>query len=119
MKNPLQAMLEAGVVEATDFPPESRYHGLATRRITGPDGIEHPYLARRFVPDQAGFSTLRLHRVSQGERLDQIAAKEIGNPELFWMLCDANGVIWPEELEKLDQKIRITLPRGVLGAEEN
>lgn len=111
-------MLEAGVVEATDFPPESRYHGISTKRITGSSGIEHPYLARRFVPDPVEFATLRNHRLAQGERLDQITARELGNPESFWMLCDANGAIWPEELEELDRMIRITLPRGVPGTEE-
>ncbi len=118
MKNPLQAMLEAGVVEATDFPPDSRYHGLGTRTFIGPDGVEQPYLQRRFIPDPDEFSTLRYHRVKQSERLDQVAAQEIGNAEAFWMLCDANGVIWPEELEDLDQKIRITLSRGVPSAED-
>lgn len=118
MKNPLQAMLEAGVVDATDFPPDSRYHGLPTKRFKATGGVEHPYLARRFVPDPEEFSTIRNHRITQGERLDQIAAQEIGNPEAFWMLCDANGVLWPEDLEELDQTVRITLPRGVQGSED-
>ena len=50
MKNPIQAMFEAGVVERTDFPPESRYHGVSTSVIAGPDGRAITYLRRRFAP---------------------------------------------------------------------
>ena len=34
----------------------------------------------------------------QGERLDNIAAAFLGDPELFWRLSDANGAMRPEEL---------------------
>lgn len=113
MKNPIQAMLQAGVVERTDFPPESRYHGIPTRQVTGPDGVTRTYLARRFAPDPDSFHTQRLRRTKQGERLDQIAAAEIGDPLAFWMLCDANGSLWAEELEATGTPVRITLPQGV------
>ena len=36
MKNPIQAMFEAGIVEPTDFPPESRYHGIPTHDVRRP-----------------------------------------------------------------------------------
>jgi hypothetical protein len=116
MKNPIQAMFEAGVVEATDFPPESRYHGLPARMAQGPDGTTIPYLSRRLVPDPERFADLRERRVAQGERLDQIAAAEIGDAEAWWQLCDANGAIWPDDLETLDTRLRLTLPADVPGA---
>lgn len=119
MTNPIQAMFEAGVVEATDFPPESRYHGVPTATLTGPDGREIAYLRRRFVPPPEAFATRGYHRVTEGERLDQIAAAEIGNPEAFWLLCDGAGAIWPEELEQAGLLLRLTLPAGVPGAEED
>lgn len=118
MKNPIQAMFEAGVVQRTDFPPESRYHGVPTAQIAGPDGRPVTYLARRLSPQPDDFVTQKLHRTRQGERLDQISAVEIGNATAFWMLCDANGAIWAEELEVQDTEIRITLPAGVPGPEE-
>ena len=118
MKNPIQAMFEAGVVERTDFPPESRYHGVPTSVIAGPGGRAITYLRRRFAPPPEAFHTQRLRRIRQGERLDQIAAVEIGNPEAFWMLCDANGSLWAEELEGEGVALRITLPAGVPGPEE-
>jgi hypothetical protein len=118
MKNPIQQMFEAGVVERTDFPPESRYHGLPTAQITRTDGVIITYLKRRFAPAPEEFVTRHLHRTLQGERLDQIAAVEIGDPEAFWMLCDANGSIWAEELEATGIRLRITLPQGVPAPEE-
>lgn len=116
MKNPIQAMFEAGIVEATDFPPESRYHGLATQTIPGVDGRPLTYLRRRFVPAPEAFATQGYRITAQGERLDQIAASVIGDPTGFWRLCDANGAIWAEELEETGKELRLTLPQGVPGA---
>ena len=49
---------------------------------------------------------------------DRIAARLTGNPEQFWMLCDANGAIWPGELEQPEARIRQTLPADVPGPED-
>ena len=119
MKNPVQAMLEAGVVEATDFPADSRYHGLPTRTWTAPDGRQVPYVARRFSPPPEAFATLGFRRTAEGDRLDRIAAEAVGNPQAFWLHCDANGAIWPEELEETGREVRLTLPEGVPGTEED
>jgi hypothetical protein len=54
----------------------------------------------------------------QGERLDLIAAAELGDPEMFWMLMDANGALWAEELEQTGTEVHITWPQGVLAPEE-
>jgi|SRR5690606_19053979 hypothetical protein len=115
MKNPIQAMYEAGIVEATDFPADSRYHGVPTRTFTAPDGRQIPYLARRFTPPPDAFATVGYRVVAEGERLDQIAAETLGNPEAFWLHCDANGAIWPDELEAPGTELRLTLPEGVPG----
>jgi len=118
MKNPIQAMFEAGIIEATDFPPESRYHGVPTTTFTAPDGRVIPYLTRRLAPPSEAFATVGYRIVAEGERLDQIAATAIGNPEMFWLLCDADGAIWPEELEVAGRELRLTLPQGVPGPAE-
>ncbi|NVO58265.1 LysM domain-containing protein [Rhodobacteraceae bacterium B1Z28] len=111
-------MFEAGVVEATDFPPESRYHGVPTKTLVAPDGRQIAYLARRFVPHPEGFATQGYRITRQGERLDQIAAAAIGDPLGFWRLCDANGTVRAEELEVTGAEIRLTLPEFVPGPEE-
>lgn len=118
MRNPIQAMFEAGIVEATDFSPESRYSGLPTKTLEGPDGQVISYVVRRFSPQPEAFATQAYRITTEGERLDQIAAAEFGNPEGFWQLCDANGALFAEELEDAGKELRLTLPAGVPGAED-
>jgi hypothetical protein len=118
MKNPIQAMFEAGVLQRTDFPPESRYHGVPTATVDGPGSQPVPYLKRRLSPPPEAFATRHVRLTRQGERLDLIAAAEFGDPEAFWMLMDANGAIWPEELEADGAAVRITRPQGVPAPEE-
>jgi len=119
MKNPIQAMFEAGVVERTDFPPESRYHGVPTAQVTGADGQPVTYLRRRLSPPPEAFALRHVRATKQGERLDRIAAAETGDPEMFWMLMDANGALWAEELEETGAEVRITWPQGVPAPEED
>jgi hypothetical protein len=119
MSNLLETLFGAGLLPKTDFPPGSRYHGSAVRTRPGPDGAPVAYLARRFCPDPARFATLSIHRVGAGERLDQIAARLIGDPEQFWALCDANGAVWPQELEAEGRRVRVTLPIDVPAPKEN
>jgi len=97
--------------------PTSRYFGLETRILERPDGTKVAYIARRLVPATDRFATLSFHTVIQGERPDHVAAKHLGDPEQFWRLADANGVLHPNELtERIGAKIRITLPEGIPGA---
>lgn len=113
MSNPLEALFGAGLLPRTDFPPQSRYHGIAVRFIDGPDGTPVAYLARRWVPPSERFATLSVLRTAEGDRLDRITARLIGDPEQFWQLCDANGALWPEDLETPETPIRHTLPVDV------
>jgi hypothetical protein len=101
---------------STNFTPTSRYHGIETAETTAPDGRKIIYLRRRFLPSPRRFALLQEHTVAQGERPDHIAAAYLGDPEQFWRLCDANGVMRPEELtEEVSRRVRITLPEGIPG----
>jgi hypothetical protein len=100
--------------QATLFAPTSRYFGLPTATLQGNDGRTILYLTRRLLlqPDQ--FVVLQLHLVVQGERLDNIAARYLGDAEAFWRLCDANNAMRPNELtETIGRQIKITLPQGI------
>lgn len=113
----LQAMLQAGGLNTSLFPPNSRYQGIETATMTTPDGRTIVYIRRRFVPSPDQFTLLQEHRVVQGDRLDNITAKYLGDPEQFWRVCDANGAIRPDELtETIGGTIRITLPQGITGS---
>jgi hypothetical protein len=98
------------------FPPTSRYYGIETTTIETADGKSHAYLRRRFVPQPERFTTLQEHVVVQGERIDNITARYLGDPLQFWRVCDANRAMRPEELtEELGRRLRITLPEGIPG----
>lgn len=92
----------------------SRYHQTDNAEFTDPDGRVIVHLQRRFVPSPDQFQLLYEHTVVDGDRLDTIAAGELGDPLLFWRLCDANGISRPADLLQLE-RVRITLPEGVTG----
>jgi hypothetical protein len=96
------------------FPASSRYAASGTATWRQPDGREVQYLRRRFVPSPDNFATLQEHVVVDGDRLDVLTARYLGDPEQFWRLCDANGALQPDELTaSAGTVIRITLPEGV------
>jgi hypothetical protein len=112
--NDILAMQYAAVPHVS-FPPSSRYHGIETAKLEGPGGTAVVYLRRRFVPQPDRFSVLGEHPVVDGERLDHIAARRLGDPELFWRICDANRALRPDDLLEIGRRLIITLPEGVAG----
>ncbi len=117
MKDPLEAIFGTSDAPHRPFPENSRYAGLETAVLKADDGTETVYLRRRFVPQPSRFATLREHTVVQGDRLDNIAALYLGDPEKFWLICDANGAVRPDELtESPGRRLRITLPADIAGA---
>ena len=111
----LQQLLQPAGLSSTLFPPTSRYHGIAIATHETPEGKKIVYLKRRFVPPPERFELLQEHLVTQGERLDNITARYLGDPEQFWRICDANGAMRPEDLEEIGRRLRITLPEGIPG----
>jgi hypothetical protein len=50
--------------------------------------------------------------VTEGERLDLIAARFFGDPEHFWRICDANNAMNPFDLtDGIGQRLRIPVPQ--------
>lgn len=97
------------------FGPTSRYHAIEIVKIDL-DGETWSYVRRRFCPHPEGLSIVGEHSVMQSERLDHIAARYLGDPELFWRVCDANRALRPEELtETIGRRLAIALPEGVTG----
>lgn len=95
------------------FPPNSRYHGVPTKTLTEANK-SIVYLARRFVPPPESFSLLREHVVVEGDRLDNLAARYLGDPELFWRVADANNAMRAEALvEEVGRRLRMTHPAGI------
>ena len=96
------------------FDPTSRYFNIenAILSVMGKDGTAHSivYKRRRFIPPGDDATTVVEHTVTQGERLDNIIARYLGDPTEFWRICDANNVLAPAELEEIGRVIKITLP---------
>jgi hypothetical protein len=103
----------------SNFSALSRYAGIDTAPFELADGRTVAYVRRRFLPDPARFALLRLHEVRDGDRIDNIAAAYLGDPEQFWRLCDANRAMRPEDLVRpAGRLLRITLPEGVPGGSD-
>jgi hypothetical protein len=115
--DPVQAMLAQASLQRNLFTSTSRYYGMDTETLTTTDGTIIIYLRRRFLPSLDSFQLLQEHTVTQGERLDNIAAKFLSDPELFWRIADANGAMRPEDLvQTIGTILKITLPQGITGS---
>ena len=102
------------------LPPNSRYSVVAIAETTLRDGRKVAYLQRRFIPSPSQFATLRQHQVTQGQRLDHLAAQYLGDPEMFWLIADANLAVDPADLTAIPGKtVRITLPAGLPGPQDS
>jgi hypothetical protein len=98
------------------FPPTSRYFSVETTTLEERDGKVIVYFKRRFIPQPERFALLQEYVVKQGERLDNITAQFLDDPEQFWRICDANRAMWPDELtETIGKRLCITLPEGIPG----
>ena len=110
----LKNLLGPGALTASLFPPTSRYYGIATAEYQPIAGPPIRYLRRRFVPPPELFAQVQEHYVKHRDRLDNIAALYLGDPEQFWRIADANRAMRPESLtERPGTRLRITLPQGI------
>ena len=94
------------------FDPSSRYYHLKTATFKRVDGETVSYVRRRFVPKGEDLPTLVEVTVTDGDRLDLIAARTIGNPEHFWRICDAENATDPTELTaESGRRVRVPIPQ--------
>lgn len=94
------------------FTHTSRYYTLETVTLTISDGREIAYKRRRFLPNPAALQVLAEVVVTQGDRLDLITARTLGDPEHFWRVCDANSAMNPFDLTtEIGRRLRIPLPQ--------
>jgi hypothetical protein len=120
MSDPLQALIKSAAVTGPATLPTSRYHGLPSLTLIEPDGTEVRYIQRRLIPQPEKYAKRRKYVVIEGDRLDNLAAKFMGDPLLFWMLCDANAAMDPDDLtSQTGQSIVIPLPAGIPAGGQN
>lgn len=80
------------------FPPNSRYYNTAVETRTLPDGRTETFVARRLIPAPERHVAMDRVRLDGSERLDQLAARSIGDPALWWRIADASGEAEPATL---------------------
>jgi hypothetical protein len=114
--DPIQALVDSANLPSHNFPVTSRYYPIAKAQMDGPDDEPIVYLRRRFVPPPEHYSSQQMHRVADGERLDNVTAMYLIDPEQFWQLADANGAMKPQELtEQPGNILRIPSASGISG----
>jgi hypothetical protein len=107
--DPVQLLIEAGAIPANPFPSNSRYYGVGLGRYGDP-GVT--YVLRRFIAQQRDITIAGEHIVHGGERPDLLAARTLGDPELYWRIADANAVTDPSDLTgTLGARVAIPQPQ--------
>jgi len=81
---------------------DSRYIGLALTPAIGPSGEPRLTLELRLERPRAERIVTR-HRVVQGELIDALAARYLGDERLWWRILDANPAIYPLDLSPGDE----------------
>jgi hypothetical protein len=71
------------------FLPTSRYYLLEVAEFTSPSGRVVRYVRRRIIPRTPPVP-LAMHMVVAGDRIDNVTARYLADPEQFWRVCDAN-----------------------------
>jgi hypothetical protein len=77
---------------------DSRYASSPQLTYKSADGVEVIYLAPRVLPFPENFTPVVSHRVTDSDRLDLLAWKNLGNPLLSWRIADANRAMHPGAL---------------------
>ena len=80
------------------FETTSRYSTVENATLTTPDRRNIVYKRRRFLPHGENIPLLVEVTVIQNDRLDNITARTLGDPEQFWRICDANNTMNPFDL---------------------
>lgn len=98
MDNSLSALIASAAGTGGPTNPASRYYGAATEDLALPDGTPVKYLARRLIPQPSAYPATTTYVIADGDRLDNLAQRFLGDPALYWMICDANAATDPDDL---------------------
>ncbi len=91
----------------------SRYYNLEKEQFVTSTGRTITYVKRRFLPQGKEMPVLGEVTITEGDRLDLITYRTLGDPEQFWQICDANNAMNPVELtEELGSSLVIPLPQA-------
>ena len=90
----------------------SRYYKIEDAQYTDGAGRVIAYKRRRFLPQGEALPLLVEVTVLQGERLDLVTYRTLGDPLQFWRVGDANNAMNPFDLvEPPGEKLRVPVPQ--------
>jgi hypothetical protein len=99
------------------FDFQSRYAAIETAQAKAADGRVVTYVRRRFLPRPTDLSRFAQVTVVEGDRLDLVAGRVLGDPEQFWRICDGNDTLRPQDLTATPGRVLdVVLPQGGLTA---
>jgi hypothetical protein len=120
MNSAIASLIQSAAGTGAPTNTSSRYYGGAIDQFTRPDGTPVVYLARRILPQPSIYLSVQNYAVVQNDRIDNLSARFLSDPLLFWMICDANGVTDPDELtSQTGRSIFIPLASGVPAGARN
>lgn len=105
MDNALAALVQSGVGTGAPTNANSRYYGAGVEQIALADQVAVSYLSRRIIPPMSIYAQTQNYSVVLGDRLDNLAARFLGDATLFWMIADANGAMDADELTAVPGRI--------------
>jgi nucleoid-associated protein YgaU len=94
----LSALITSAAGTGAQAGPNSRYYGAQIEQLTTAGGTPVMYLTRRIIPQPGIYTATTTYVLTAGDRLDNLAQTFLGDPALYWMICDANGATDPDEL---------------------
>ncbi len=87
------------------FDDKSRYANLKPYIVVDHRGRKVSVVP---VPKASEEVSVGTHILKQGQRLDHLAQKYLGDPAGFWRICELNNVMLPEALTEAEE---IAIPR--------
>jgi nucleoid-associated protein YgaU len=98
----------------------SRYYGAQVESYSPSGGPTVMYLARRIIPQASTYPSTKTYVIVDGDRLDNLAGRFLGDPLLYWIICDANSATDPDELTaQAGQTLLIPVTSGVPAGARN
>lgn len=79
----------------------SRFAGLPVLEVTAPDGSRRDVLGLRLRA--TGAAGPQTHRVRQGDAIDLVARRRLGDEQLWWRVLDVNPLRYPLDLSPGEQ----------------
>jgi hypothetical protein len=120
MDQALASLITSAAGTGAPTNPGSRYYGAQIEDYTLPDGTPVKYLARRILPQPDIYASVQNYVIVDSDRLDNLAAKFLRDPILYWMICDANGATDPDELtSQVGRTILIPLASNIPAGARN